>query len=357
MATEADNLDARMEAIRLKNEELEKKHKEIQEDEQNAKLMNAVVDVRFTEIPKNHPYDHIDLDFDVKDADKELVKNPDYKPKNRRPLPRQDLLDEIPPDPVNFLREDGDDDKQRSEPSQNQRQPNKNRTQHRNRQDRPKQEIANNDIEGSLGDIPPRRNQNPRPRQPQQQQNRSLEEGGAPKRSVHPQQLRNERRAAPAPSEEQQGPQQHTPNRQRRQNYRPPNKNDDRNNITVEITDGDVRSVKLKSTEKTFGTGRVGHSRPENIQKFTVDTFDPKTAGGNPQQDRSPIDKPRNRNPKSSHNRRSHKPKEQLPFQHPTLDNIIITKASVQDRLLKIAKNSEVNTEPQSSAAEAGNAN
>lgn len=82
MATEADNLDARMEAIRLKNEELEKKHKEIQEDEQNAKLMNAVVDVRFTEIPKNHPYDNIDLDFDVKDADKELVKNPDYKPKS-----------------------------------------------------------------------------------------------------------------------------------------------------------------------------------------------------------------------------------------------------------------------------------
>lgn len=298
-------------------------------------------------------------------------------------MPRQDLLDEIPPDPVNFLREDGGDDKQRPEPSQSQRQPNKNRTQPRNRQDRPRQEIANNDNEGSLGDSPPRpRNQNTRPRPPQQQQqNRSPQEGGAPKRSVHPQQLRNERRAAPAPNDEQQGPQQHTPNRQRRQNYRPPNRDGDRNNITVEITDGDVRSVKcmrwqsrcwnidswltvfsfflVKSTEKTFGTGRVGHSRPDNIQKFTVDTFDPKTAGETPQQDRSPSDKPRNRNPKSSHNRRSHKPKEQLPFQHPTLDNIIITKTSVQDRLLKIAKVSEANNEPQSSpaAAEAGNGN
>lgn len=161
-------------------------------------------------------------------------------------MPRQDLLDEIPPDPVNFLREDGGDDKQRPEPSQSQRQPNKNRTQPRNRQDRPRQEIANNDNEGSLGDSPPRaRNQNTRPRPPQQQQqNRSPQEGGAPKRAVHPQQLRNERRAVPAPNDEQQGPQQHTPNRQRRQNYRPPNRDGDRNNITVEITDGDVRSVK-----------------------------------------------------------------------------------------------------------------
>ena len=82
MATEGDNLDARMEAIRLKNEELEKKHKEIQEDEKNAKLMDAVVDVRYSEIPKVHPYDNIDLDFDVHPSDKELSKNPDYKPKS-----------------------------------------------------------------------------------------------------------------------------------------------------------------------------------------------------------------------------------------------------------------------------------
>lgn len=82
MTTEADDLDARMEAIRLKNEELEKKHREIQEDEKNAKLMNAVVDVRYSEIPKVHPYDNIDLDFDVTEADKELLKNPDYKPKS-----------------------------------------------------------------------------------------------------------------------------------------------------------------------------------------------------------------------------------------------------------------------------------
>lgn len=286
MATETDNLDARMEAIRLKNEELEKKHREIQEDEQNAKLMDAVVDVRYTEIPKVHPYDNIDLDFDVKDADKELVKNPDYKPKSesfedvmylhlqnffftvfssfpriderkadRRPLPRKELLDEIPPDPVNFLREDGGDEKARAEPNQNQRPSNsKNRTHNRNRQDRPRPERSNNDdAEGSLGESPPRpRNQNQRPRQQpphqqqQQQQNRSPQEGSAPRRPIHPQQLRSERRSAPAPpSDEPMGhSQQHTPNRTRRQNYRQPNKESDRNNITVEITDGEVRSVK-----------------------------------------------------------------------------------------------------------------
>lgn len=96
----------------------------------------------------------------------------------------------------------------------------------------------------------------------------------------------------------------------------------------------------MKSTEKTFGTGRVGYSRPDN-QKFTVDTFNPENAGDYPQQqhDRSPQDKPRNRNPRSNHNRRNQKPKE---FTHPTLENIIITKANVQDRLLKIAnKDSE----------------
>lgn len=88
----------------------------------------------------------------------------------------------------------------------------------------------------------------------------------------------------------------------------------------------------MKSTEKTFGTGRVGHSRSDNVQKFTVDTFDPESAG-DAQKDLSPQDRPRNRNPRN--NRRNQKPKE---FQHPTLENIIITKANVQDRLLKIAQ-------------------
>lgn len=83
MASEADNdksLDARMEAIRLKNEELEKKHKEIMEDELIAKNQNAVVNLKQMgkdQSRQNHPYDNIELDFDVKETEKELAKNPD----------------------------------------------------------------------------------------------------------------------------------------------------------------------------------------------------------------------------------------------------------------------------------------
>lgn len=95
----------------------------------------------------------------------------------------------------------------------------------------------------------------------------------------------------------------------------------------------------MKSTEKSFGTGRVGHySRPDDT-KFTVDTFDPESAT---QQDRSPQhDRQRNRNPRN--NRRNPKPRE---FQHPTLENIVITKTSVQDRLVKIAKDPVELAEP-----------
>lgn len=78
MAAESENLDARMEAIRIKNEELEKKHKEIQEDEQRARKDGAQLDVKNSaqDLPKSHPYDNIDLDFDVKASDKELAKDP-----------------------------------------------------------------------------------------------------------------------------------------------------------------------------------------------------------------------------------------------------------------------------------------
>lgn len=115
----------------------------------------------------------------------------------------------------------------------------------------------------------------------------------------------------------------------------------------------------MKSSERTFGTGRVGYSRPENMQKFTVDTFNPENTGESREQDKSPGDKSRNRNPRSNHNRRNQKPKEQTPFQHPTLENIIITKTSVQERLVKIAKDkdAEVKVELQPTASEADNGN
>jgi hypothetical protein len=78
MASETENLDARMEAIRLKNEELEKKHKEILEDEQMALKQGALLNLKNTsnDQPMSHPYDNLDLDFDVKASEKELAKDP-----------------------------------------------------------------------------------------------------------------------------------------------------------------------------------------------------------------------------------------------------------------------------------------
>ncbi|CRL01373.1 CLUMA_CG014339, isoform A [Clunio marinus] len=349
MATEVDNLDARMETIRLKNEELEKKHKEIMEDEELAKKQNAIVDVKVAgrDIPTSHPYDHVDLDFDVKDSDKELAKNPNYKPKERRPQTRKELLNEIPDDPVNFLRREDDDEKPKGDSNQNHKTGNRNNRNNRNRQERPRQERSNNERSeaNNSGESPPRqRNQNQRPREqrPQHQQQSSSPQDGNSVRKP-PQQLRTERRTAP-----DQSPKHSQPNRHRRPHPKSPNKEGaELNNLTVQISDGEVRSVKLKSSEKTFGTGRVGHSRNENIQKFTVDTFDPENV-----QDKSPQDKPRHRNQRNNHNRRNQKPKE---FQHPTLENIIVSKTSVQERLLKIAKDKQDDVEPVSNVTQSDN--
>lgn len=81
----ADEIDSRMEEIRLKNEELEKKHKEILEDELEAKKQGAIVSLKAevaAKVESKHRYDDLDLDFDVKDDQKQHSKNPDYKPKS-----------------------------------------------------------------------------------------------------------------------------------------------------------------------------------------------------------------------------------------------------------------------------------
>lgn len=179
---------------------------------------------------------------------------------DRRPLPRKDLLDEIPPDPVNFLREDGEDRGTEAGPNPRPSPNNKtrNNNNNRNRQDRPRTERNRNEADNNTGESPPRpRNQNPRPRPQQPQQQRSPQDVNAPKRPIHPQQLRNERRSVPAQNsndeqQRQSGQSPQNPNRQRRPNNRTPNKEGggDRNNITVEITDGELRSVKRKKLSK-----------------------------------------------------------------------------------------------------------
>ena len=165
---------------------------------------------------------------------------------DRRPMPRKEFLDEIPPDPVNFLREDGDETQPKTEPNQRP-QNNKN---NRNNRNRPERQKSNNETGGDApktGDSPPLpKPQNQRPRPNPQQQNRSPQDGNSsPKKP--PQQLRNERRSVPNQGDDQ----QQQPNRQRRPNNRPPNKDGgDIKNITVQVNDGEVRSVKCKKRIK-----------------------------------------------------------------------------------------------------------
>lgn len=81
----ADEIDSRMETIRLKEEELEKKHKEILEDELEAKKQGAIVSLKenVTKKESKHRYDDVDLDFDVNEDQKQNSKNPNYsKPKS-----------------------------------------------------------------------------------------------------------------------------------------------------------------------------------------------------------------------------------------------------------------------------------
>lgn len=78
----ADEIDSRMEQIRLKNEELEKKHKEILEDEREAKKQNAAIE-NYSGSNYKHPYDELELDFDVKDEERqEHSKNSNAKVKS-----------------------------------------------------------------------------------------------------------------------------------------------------------------------------------------------------------------------------------------------------------------------------------
>lgn len=79
----ADEIDSRMEQIRLKNEELEKKHKEILEDELEAKKQNAAIENYSSGSNYKHPYDELELDFDVKDEERqEHSKNSNAKIKS-----------------------------------------------------------------------------------------------------------------------------------------------------------------------------------------------------------------------------------------------------------------------------------
>jgi hypothetical protein len=73
MASVETDLEARMEKIRIKNEEIEKKHKEAQIDLNLAKENKAyVVSTKgdSENWPKEHKYDKLEFDYDVAAEDK-----------------------------------------------------------------------------------------------------------------------------------------------------------------------------------------------------------------------------------------------------------------------------------------------
>lgn len=186
---------------------------------------------------------------------------------SRKPVDKKQL-DEIPPDPVNFLREDADSEaiKKNVEPQQHQQHQQNNNRNRRN----PRPPRSNNQ-----GDVPafsnnsdgrPRFQNNPRPRLPPQQQsnrgahdsnNGSITQNSSSPRKIYPQALRTERRTIQTDGSNQAGTEEPVKNEKsptttsrprrpiQKQQQRPINKDGERNNLTVNLTD-EVRSVKSK---------------------------------------------------------------------------------------------------------------
>lgn len=203
----------------------------------------------------------------------------------RKPTLDKKYLDEIPPDPVNFLREevDGDGNKISTEPRPQQQQQQSNNRNRRN----PRPPRVNNQDEKSEAQPANGNNSEGRPRQPHHnnprsrpypQSNRGAQDQPSSQnspspRKFNPQALRTERRTLPTDANEEstaakEGSTEKSPptsaqaNRPKRaiqkQQQRPTSRdgNNDRNNLTVNITD-EVRSVKSK--KKFCNTWQVCH--------------------------------------------------------------------------------------------------
>lgn len=205
----------------------------------------------------------------------------------RKPILNKKSLDEIPPDPVNFLREEEDGSEVKSDLQQ--QQPNRNRKTHQQRPRGPYNNNNNNNNRNNAqsSDAPsfrprdphyqqnnnsrPREHQNMRRNQPHENKMDTQNSSAAPPpRRPHPQALRNERRTVSSSvtssatsnpentmneAESNDGvPSPQHVNRQKRPTQKPPrannnnnnNQSGDRSNMTVKLTD-EVRSVKSKT--------------------------------------------------------------------------------------------------------------
>lgn len=74
-----ENLERRIQRIRERDEEIEKKHREAEEDRLHALKMNAMVQVKSasdTDWPRAHKYDAHDFEYDVEEEDDAAATSP-----------------------------------------------------------------------------------------------------------------------------------------------------------------------------------------------------------------------------------------------------------------------------------------
>ncbi|CAO1354125.1 unnamed protein product [Diamesa hyperborea] len=191
-----DNLDERMERIRIKNEELEKKHAIAQADLKTAKEEGSLVTqkVNVEDWPKQHKYDTLEFTYDVEDKDKNQSADTLGDADKKTPQPillrsGKELKDPPPADPAfNFLRDDERGDKPAPQtPQNNERRQhfNKDRKpfnpQQQQQQQPPQQQRNNNN----------NRNRNDRDRRPGPGPRLSDESGNSPVNDQSPPQARN----------------------------------------------------------------------------------------------------------------------------------------------------------------------
>lgn len=71
-----ESLEERLERIRKKNEEIEKKHQIAETDRLVAKMQNALVEIKPTsdDWPKEHKFDKLDITYDVPESTLEAEK-------------------------------------------------------------------------------------------------------------------------------------------------------------------------------------------------------------------------------------------------------------------------------------------
>lgn len=109
-----ENLEERIERIRKRNEELQKKHAEAEADKQKAKKENAMVQTKLTSYddwPREHKYDNIEFNYD---ENEEIIRkmSDDNRDKKREKHNKSHFAegDGPPPDPSYSFLKDADRD-------------------------------------------------------------------------------------------------------------------------------------------------------------------------------------------------------------------------------------------------------